>query len=216
MRKTTPIIHMYIEAKQNKTNTEKEYFGILNRNFENIRIEFLPSYPELQKKVREANKKKNRTLFKNDEFVAILDGDIDYNNKEISMEDRIRKIEQLAKLDKVKIYLSNRCFENWIVLHYERFSKFTDHRTSFPIPDYTKTRSWYRGQRDFLLSNQETAIKNSISIRKEIYRNNQISRYAVDELPFLQSKEQIKEILELNPITYLDLLVEMLNEKNRQ
>lgn len=207
---------MYIEAKQNKTNTEKECFGALNRTLVNIRIEFLPSLQELTKRVREANKKKNRTLFKNDEFVAILDGDVDYNNKGISTESRIREIEQLAKLDKVKIYLSNRCFENWIVLHYGRFSKFTDHRTTFPIPGYTKTRAWYREQRDFLLRNQKTAINNSLSIRKEVYRNNQISKYAIDELPSFQSKEQINEILELNPITYLDLLIEMLNKKNRQ
>lgn len=73
MRKTTPIIHMYIEAKQNQMNTEKEYFGALNRTLENIRIEFVPSFQELRKKVKEADKKKNRPLYKNDAFVAILD-----------------------------------------------------------------------------------------------------------------------------------------------
>lgn len=216
MRKTTPIIHMYIEAKQNQMNTEKEYFGALNRTLENIRIEFVPSFQELRKKVKEADKKKNRPLYKNDAFVAILDGDIDYNNKDISIQARSREIEQISNLDRVKIYLSNRCFENWIVLHYQRFSKFTDQRTSFPIHDYAKTKAWYRESREFLLSNQETAIKNSLSLRKEVYRNNQISRYAVEELPAFQSKELIIEILELNPITYLDLLIKLLREKNEK
>lgn len=212
-RKTRPVFHMYIESFQDKINCENEYFSRLARRLNNITIRIIKKESEFKKILKEANKKKNRGKYQYDHFIAIFDGDIDYNDREHSLNNRRNVIENLAKDSRVKIIISNRCWENWISLHFEKFNRFTESGTSFPIPSYEKSKSWYLNNFSVLYEKIDTAIENSQWLRKMKYQDMQFNK-DTNQIPNYKNKQEISIVLAMNPITYVDLLILILRKAN--
>ncbi|WP_058306706.1 RloB domain-containing protein [Gracilibacillus massiliensis] len=216
MQRLHPKFHLYIEANQHQQNSEQRYFSELNRQFKHINIDPNLSLSELKKKAKMSKKKKYQDQFKLDHFAAIIDGDIDYNNYEKSADARIKEISKICNDADISIYLSNRHWENWIVLHYQYFQKFTDNNTMLPIPNYEKTKKWYRTHKDTLFDKMEKAIKNSKNLREVQYLNNNYNDTDLNLLPAYQNKSDIKKILDLNPITYIDILLDKMIDMEKR
>ncbi|GAE94593.1 hypothetical protein JCM21714_3765 [Gracilibacillus boraciitolerans JCM 21714] len=215
MQRLHPKFHLYIEANQHQQNSEQRYFSELNRQFKHINIDPNLSLTDLKKKAKISKKKKYHDQYKVDHFAAIIDGDIDYNNYEKSVEARIKEISKICHDTDISIYLSNRHWENWIVLHYQSFQKFTDNNTMLPIPDYEKTKKWYRKHMNSLFKNMDKAMKNSKKLRQIQYLNNNYNYTDINHMPSFQNKNDIKKILELNPITYIDILIDKMIDMER-
>lgn len=208
MKSIKKIFHLYAESN-NKNVSEFWYFQVLDREFDNVSFVY---YNNEQSFIKEANKKKK----KSDEFfIAIMDSDIDYNNVAVSVAARTKTITRLAKSSpNIDICLSSRCWENWLVKHFQIFNQHTINNTNIPIPDYSKKRSWYTKHQKVLLSTLADAVARCKKQREILFSNNGIS-FAVDELPdFSQQSTCTFLINNCNPLSYMDLIIEKIEKEN--
>ncbi|PGX09285.1 RloB domain-containing protein [Bacillus sp. AFS033286] len=206
-RSPKKVIHIYVECKQKKICSEKWYFQALERQLENVTFEFYEKHTQFRKLA-----KKNDDA--NEYFAAILDVDIDYNNIEASKKARMDIIELFADTPNVEVYLSSRCWENWLVAHFQSFNTFTTNNTEFPIPDYKKKREWYTSNRDLLLSSLLEAVQRCAKQRVIAYRDYNIP-LKPEEIPdFTQRALALRIIENCNPISYIDLFIEKVYETN--
>ncbi len=153
-RKEYNILVLVCEGKK----TERNYFKHFKARNNGLRIE-IPNTtvtdPEnLVKFALSQIPKYDLDLVHGDQIWCIFD--VDTNTDE-----SIQKTVSLAK-DKIRLCISNPCFEIWYLLHFN----YTDQRVSSSdlqsrlkkyIPEYNKTKDYF----DFLLHNRETAIKNA-------------------------------------------------------
>lgn len=195
------VIHIYVESKQKKISSEKWYFQALERQLENVTFEFYHKHTQFRTLA-----KKNKNA--NEYFAAVLDVDIDYNNIEASKKTRMDIIERFAKTPNVEVYLSSRCWENWLVAHFQSFNTFTTNNTEFPIPDYKKQRDWYTSNRDLLLISLLEAVQRCAQQRIIAYRDNNISLNPKNIPDFTQRALALRIIEDCNPISYIDLFIE--------
>ncbi|MGR5963360.1 RloB domain-containing protein [Bacillus paranthracis] len=190
-----------------KDSSEIWYFQILQRHLDNVTFEFYTKQTEFR---RLAKKNKNE-----DEcFVAVLDVDIDYKNLEVSKKARMDIIELFAKSPNVEVYLSSRCWENWLIGHFVDFNQYTTNDTHIPIPDYKKQRKWYTANQDLLMATLNMAIQRCVKQRRVGYDHNCIPADC-DEIPDLKIRSLSLKIIELcNPISYIDILIKKIYKMN--
>ncbi|HHU18871.1 MAG TPA: RloB domain-containing protein [Bacilli bacterium] len=182
---------------------------------DNITIRIIKREQEFKNVLKDAKKKINRKKYQYDHFIAIFDGDIDYNDREHSLNNRCKAIESLAQDSQVKIIISNRCWENWIALHFEKFNRFTEPGTIFPIPNYEKSKPWYHNNFATLYEKTDTAIENSQWLRKMKYQDMQFNQ-DIKQNPNYKDKQEISTVLSMNPVTYVDLLILFLRKVNSE
>lgn len=190
-------LYIYVEANS-KNNTETAYFNLLKQEYSNVNIQTLTKFKALKDKI-----KKNSS----DRYIAVLDGDVDYNNKTKSIENRTQEIYNISKNTRIEVFISNRCWENWLILHFKKTFKPTHSNSDIDIEGYEKKTSWYTKNRKNLIENLNEAIERSKQMRELAYKDSDLD-LDVNDLPDLSSKTQIRKILDLNPITFIDLLVE--------
>lgn len=208
MQKIKKIFHLFVESKD-KNASEFWYFQLLDRKFDNVTFSL---YHKEQAFIKEARKKKT----KSDEFfIAVLDSDVDYNNLQISITARTKKITTIASsAPNIQVYMSSRCWENWLVNHFRIFNQHTNNGTSFPIPDYVKKKDWYTKNQQVLLSSLDQAIDRCKEQRNNVYRNKSIS-IPINDLPdFSQHNICLNIVANCNPISYIDLLFELVIREN--
>ena len=116
--------------------------------------------------------------------------DADGNKKE-----NIEKAKALAG-NKVKLCLSNPCFELWYLLHFYYFDNKTStaevqQKLNRYIKNYDKTKDYF----DLLISNREKAIKNSKKVNNKHFDNGMKSILDINSNPSTQVHEIVEYIL---------------------
>lgn len=201
MRSPKKIFHIYVECKQTKLSSEVWYFQILQRALKNVVFNYYHSDVKFRKLAK-------TTKDSNQYFVAVLDVDIDYNCVEKSKKDRVDIIQKFANSPNVEVYISSRCWENWLVSHFQIFNTFTVKDTPIPIPDYRKKREWYTSNQKNILDSMVVAVERCKKQRFNAYENNEIL-IANNILPDLKDRKLCLQIVEnCNPISYMDILIE--------
>jgi|GEM_PF-4217436 len=206
MRFIKKAFHIYVECKSKKKSSEIWYFQCLSRNLSNITFVY---YHNKNQFFTNARKNKDEKVF----FVAILDVDLDYNNLNLSINARKEVIDQFLKKD-IEVYLSSRCWENWLVNHFEEFNVFTSNGTKIPIPNYEKKREWYTTNYQILNESLPLAVRRSHELRSKQY-DNQLIDFDTGTLPSYDDNKIVLLIIEhFNPISYVDLFISKLFYEN--
>ena len=226
-RNVKPLILIVSEGK----DTEINYFKNFNQKYVNVDIKPVDKNSTGKNKSRKTDpvnlvdkaieyidNKYDINEADGDRVWCLMDIDLNYNNPS-PLESRVqefqrayKKSEKYRKDSNVKIILglSNPCFEVWFLLHYkyttgnlknynaikERLEKDT------PINDYEKNKSIY----SIIHDETSVAIINSQRLRNH-YEN--LGKNILDV-----NLNTIKDIVESNPYTNIDILVEYIEKLN--
>lgn len=196
MRKLSPVLYLYVEAKKAKETTEYLYFSSLSRTLNYS----LKVYDNLN-----TFKKETKNKLKQDVVAAVIDFDVDGSNLQNSLSSREKSILEIqSKVADVHIYLSNRFWENWIVYHFEDYNRFEEDAFKLPIPSYKKDKNWYYTNMPILLSEMETAKKRAKQRRTRLAQL--FPAHCSDELPKLDHGN-LKKMYESQAFSYVDILI---------
>lgn len=190
-KKRTKIIWIFCEGK-----TEENYFKQLI-SFErigNINVQIKTSKKtDPLGLINEAItfKKSIKTYFKEDEIFCVFD--VDSGDKAI-----FSNALKLSKINKIKLIISNPCFEYWILCHFEKYASSSDtKKIILRLRKYI--RNYKKGDPDLYRSIREKtdkAIENIKSIAKDHRKKKQ--KGTRDNLwrinPYTQVSEFIKHL----------------------
>lgn len=126
----------------------------------------------------------------------------------------ITKAQTLAHKNKIKLGISNPCFELWYLLHFKYTTAYLKDYSSVkdilqketPLKNYTKNKNVY----DLLKDKTPNAIKNGIKLRE--YHEKDEKTLSNIEL----TKQNIKDIVENNPYTNIMDLVQYIGNLNHR
>lgn len=224
-RRINPIIIIVCEGKE----TEVEYFSHFDSKYTRINIIVA------DKKARGKNKGKatdceslvkKAIYYKNNKYDinekdgdrvwCIFDTDINHNNNSgiDSKITEIKKAQSLAYNNKIRLGISNPCFELWYLLHFKYTTTYLKDYNAVkknleketPIKEYEKNKDIYALLEDKIAQ----AIENGKKL-EEYHKKNGKILFNV-ELDF--SNLSIKDIVESNPYTNVMCLVEYIEKLN--
>lgn len=220
-RKTNKLILIICEGK----DTETEYFENFNSKYTKVQVKIADKSSKGKNKGKATdpeNLVKKAVQFKKDYEIeekngdrvwCVFDIDINYNNNNNAMQSKINEI-QKAKLksdkNKIRLGMSNPCFELWYLLHFEyttaTMKSYSDvqKKLSKYIKDYDKTKDVY-----YLLKDRiDTAVKNSKKLKKHF---EDLSKKLVDSEENY-TNINIKDFVDSNPYTNINTLIEFMED----
>lgn len=219
-RKTNKLILIICEGK----DTETDYFENFNSKYTKVQVKIADKSskgknrgkvtdPEnLVKKAVKFKKEYDIEEKNGDRVWCVFDIDINYNNNNAvqSKISEIQKAKLKADKDKIRLGMSNPCFELWYLLHFEYttaiMKSYSDVQKKLIkyINDYDKTKDVY-----YLLKDRiDIAVKNSKKLKKHF---EELGKKLVD------SEEEYKDIIvrdfvDSNPYTNISTLIEFMED----
>lgn len=147
-----------------------------------------------------------------DRVWCVFDIDINYNNNNAvqSKIAEIQKAKSYSDKNKIRLGMSNPCFELWYLLHFEYT---TANMKSYPevqkrlnryIIDYDKTKDVY----SLLKDKTDTAIKNSKKLKKHFEESGRLIPDSESDYNAIN----VSNIVTSNPYTNISTLIEYMED----
>lgn len=219
-RKSNKLILIICEGK----DTETAYFENFNSKYTKVQVKIADKSskgknkgkatdPENLVKKAAAFKKENEIDEKNGDRVwCVFDIDINYNNNNAvtSKINEIQRAKAHADKNKIRLGMSNPCFELWYLLHFEyttaNMKNYTEvqRRLSKYIIDYDKTKDVYSLLKDKI----DIALKNSKKLKKHFEA---LGRLMPDtEIDY--KSINVSDFVSSNPYTNINTLIEFMED----
>ncbi|SFC38576.1 RloB family protein [Clostridium uliginosum] len=216
-RKTNPTIVIICEGK----DTETMYFDNFNSKYTKVDVRIADKNSKGKNKGKSTDPenlvKKAIEIKKNDYDInekdgdrvwCVFDVDINYNNNNAiqSKIDEIQKAKVLSSKSKIRLGISNPCFELWYLLHFEyttaNLKNYEDvkKRLDKYLSNYDKNKDIYNELKDKLTC----AIDNSKKLKKHHESLDKILPNAENDYVKINSESFVKS----NPYTNIFDLVE--------
>lgn len=226
-RRTNPIIVIICEGKE----TEVNYFDYFNSKCTKVDVKII------DKKSRGKNKGKitdcenlvNRAIYykkskydinekDGDRVWCIVDTDVNYKNPngQHSKIAEFQKAQTIASRNKIRLGISNPCFELWYFLHFKYTTAYLrDYeavrrklKRETPIVDYEKSQDIC----ELLKDNIKKAIDNGRRLEKFHNKNGK----KLVNVEYDLSNLNVKDVVESNPYTNIMDLIEYIEELNKK
>ncbi len=225
IRKVNPTIVIVCEGKE----TEVDYFNGFNSRYTRVDV-IVPDKnsrgknkskstdPEslVEKAIYYKENKYDIDEKDGDRVWCVFDVDINYNNNNAvkSKIDEIEKAKKISDKKKIKLGISNPCFELWYLLHYEY--------TTATLRNYDAVKQ----KLDKYIDNYEKNESIYDELKEQVYdaieRGKRLKKYHEDlgkKLPNVEKdnyKATAKDLAESNPYSNVGELVEYMEELNEK
>lgn len=225
IRKVNPTIVIVCEGKE----TEVDYFNGFNSRYTRVDV-IVPDKnsrgknkakatdPEslVEKAIYYKENKYDIDEKDGDRVWCVFDVDINYNNNNAvkSKIDEIEKAKKISDKKKIKLGISNPCFELWYLLHYEY--------TTATLRNYDAVKQ----KLDKYIDNYEKNESIYDELKEQVYdaieRGKRLKKYHEDlgkKLPNVEKdnyKATAKDLVESNPYSNVGELVEYMEELNEK
>lgn len=224
-RKVNPTILIICEGKE----TEVSYFKNFNSRYTRVDVIIPDKKSSGKNKGKETdpeNLVKRSIEYKEtkydidekdgDRVWCLFDIDIDFNNPNAlnSKITQIQKSQTIANRNKIKLGISNPCFELWYLLHFEYTTgalknyNAVQQKLSKYLPSYEKNKNVYAELKN-LVNNAET---NAIKLREYHKKNGKNLFNCEHEASYINPKDIVKS----NPYTNICDLVQYMEALNNK